>query len=217
MAHASACSRERTATAQPTGCGGARPMPRSRSRRCLIAVKFVRLARHRLGRAAVEPGRLAARCRRLGRQSVRGAARADPGRPRAPLRPRQGRAAGRARAIGLSSSAARCCCWPRRCAGWSAPEPVANPPAGIAVMVFSIVVDDRAGRSISAMSSREPGRWRSAPTNCTTAATSILNGSVIAALVLGSALASRRSSTRCSAARSGFGSSTARCGWRACR
>ena len=60
-----------------------------------------RLARNGVGRAAVESGRLAARCRRVPRQPRRGSACDEPGRPRASLRPRQGRAAGGARPIGL--------------------------------------------------------------------------------------------------------------------
>ena len=59
------------------------------------------LARNRVGRAVVEPDRLAARRRCVDRQSDRGAACADPGRSRASLWPRQGGTAGRARPVGL--------------------------------------------------------------------------------------------------------------------
>ncbi len=51
------------------------------------------------------------------------------------------------------------------------PAAVENPPAGIAVMDFRSSLRSRSC-SISAMSCAAPGRSRSAPTSCTTAATS---------------------------------------------
>ena len=68
-----------------------------------------RLDRDGVGRAAVEPGQLAGRRRRLAGQFLRRAARRDAGRPRAPLRPRQGGAAGGARPIRLSGRQLPCC------------------------------------------------------------------------------------------------------------
>ena len=55
--------------------------------------------------------------------------------------------------------------------GLVSPQPVENPPVGIAVMVFSMIV------TVALVTYQRhvvgaPAPWRSAPTNCITAATS---------------------------------------------
>ncbi len=100
--------------------------------------------------------------------AVRHAARAA--RPRAPLRPRQGRAAGRARPIGLSRRQ-------RDVADGRGGAPAdlagAGRESGGRHRGHGVLDrrDDRRSSPISGMSCATPDRWRSAPTSCTTAAT----------------------------------------------
>ena len=100
-----------------TGCGAARDLCLGRRRHGADRGQVRGLARYRLGGAAVEPDRLAARPRRLDRQPARGAPR-DDARPIASIalataRPSRSPCSASRR----SSPAAPCCCWPRRCAG----------------------------------------------------------------------------------------------------
>ena len=113
----------------------------ARGRRGADRGQVRRLDRHRLGRAAVEPGRTRwstppprwSTFSRCGKPIV-------PRRPRAPFWPRQGRAAGRRSANRPFSIGSAMLLMAEAVRRLVSPDPVADAPAGIAVMVFSIAV-----------------------------------------------------------------------------